>query len=114
MKVKEILRFVLGREIQGYYSYYSLIKNGAVQALEDPVKEELDAVAVDSNASCDQVNEDVQDGNPLHLSALLKNLNGRLQLLERSLEEVVYPSLAVEAQIRQSLDAWIGSVATGW
>lgn len=51
MKVKEILRFVLGREIQGYYSYYSLIKNGAVQALEDPVKEELDAVAVDSNAS---------------------------------------------------------------
>lgn len=50
------------------------------------------------------MNEDGQDGNPLHLSALLKNLNGRLQLLERSLEEVVYPSLAAEAQIRQSLD----------
>ncbi len=50
------------------------------------------------------MNEDEQDGNPLHLSALLKNLNGRLQLLERSLEEVVYPSLAAEVQIRQSLD----------
>ena len=50
MKVKEILLIDLGREIQGYYSHYFPM-TGVVQELEDPVKEELDALAVDSNAS---------------------------------------------------------------